>query len=80
MEVLASCKKSTSRWDRIRDVPGDCDNPLQEMSRNLLYRCACRVAYPLEMWAVELIVSLDSEGLPAAFGQRNMDENAFTLV
>jgi len=60
-------------------VPGDCDNPIQEMSRNRLYRRACRVAYPPpEKWAVEL--SWDSEALPAAFVQRNMDENAFTLV
>jgi len=58
----------------------DCDNTLQEMSRNRLYRRACRVAYPLEMWSVELTMSWDSEALPAAFGQRNMDENAFTLV
>ena len=43
------------------------------MSRNRLYRRACRVAYSLEMWAAEL-ASWDSEALPAAFGQRNMDE------
>jgi len=62
----------------LGQVPCDCDKPLQEMSRNRLYRRACRVAYPTEMWAAEL--SWDSGALPAAFGQRNMDENAFKTV
>jgi len=38
----------TTFLDVLKVVPGDCDNPLQEMSRNRLYRRACRVAYILE--------------------------------
>jgi len=67
------CAVQTPRQNSKVLVPGDCYNPLQEMSRNRLYRRAMPGCLPPGNVSCGAVWIEILERSPL-FGQRNMDE------